>query len=179
MEEKIPASRGAMDLSMLGQSAPQTKILKKLNAIQKKVTYMSKDGKNSAQGYSYLTEAQITDMFKPLLESAGVFFAYSSQITGSQLSPTGKQIVTDVSVVYQFLDIDSGEAMVGIAAGQGSDGNDKGVFKGITGAVKYIFMKTFLIPTGNDPEDDSPKGKKSGIATQKDVAEGEPFPDED
>ena len=36
---------------------------------------------------------------------------------------------------------------------------DKGVYKAITGAVKYIFMKNFLIPTGDDPEKDNNKSE--------------------
>jgi hypothetical protein len=36
--------------------------------------------------------------------------------------------------------------------GTGEDNSDKGTYKGITGGLKYILMKTFLIYTGDDPE---------------------------
>ena len=39
--------------------------------------------------------------------------------------------------------------------GAGDDGADKGLYKAYTGAVKYFLMKTFLIPTGDDPEADT------------------------
>lgn len=135
-------------------------LLKKLAEVQKEVGYMKKGGKNTSQGYKYLSEAQIADKFKTLLEEHGIFFVYSSEITNTYPSPSGKQTVTDVKVHYQFVDVDSGEVLEGFAAGQGSDATDKGVYKAITGAVKYIFMKTFLIPTGDDPENDGKPAKK-------------------
>lgn len=36
--------------------------------------------------------------------------------------------------------------------GEGMDTGDKAIYKAITGAQKYVLMKTFLIPTGDDPE---------------------------
>ena len=41
-----------------------------------------------------------------------------------------------------------------------NDTGDKWVYKAITGAVKYIFMKTFQISTGDDPEKDEVKERK-------------------
>lgn len=136
-------------------------ILKKLHTIQASIEKMEKDGKNSFQNYSYLSETQITIKMKNLLDSEKVLFTYSSKITGSKEWDNAKgvkQILTDVEVTYHFFDIESGEGITGIAAGQGIDSGDKGVYKAITGAIKYIYMKTFNIPTGDDPEkDDQPK----------------------
>lgn len=144
---------------------PETKkkggLVAKLSKIQAEVGYMEKGGRNSAQGYKYLSESQIAEKFKDLLVKHGVFFLYESTIERIDPSPSGKQLVTSVEVHYTFYDVESGEALHGTAAGQGSDATDKGVYKAVTGAVKYIFMKTFLIPTGDDPEDDSKDGGKS------------------
>lgn len=118
---------------------------------------MAKTGRNTQQNYDYLTESDISETFKELLQKHRVFFTYESVITEVRPSPTGKQIITDVSIEYAFVDLDTLERFEGVAAGQGSDATDKGVYKAITGAVKYIFMKTFLIPTGDDPERDTKK----------------------
>ena len=80
---------------------------------------MSKDGRNEGQGYNYLSESQIAETFKQLMEKHGVFFTYSSNITEVRPSPSGKQIITDVSVAYAFVDIETGERVEGVAAGQG------------------------------------------------------------
>lgn len=142
----------------------QKTLKQKLHAISQQVGYMEKEGKNSSQGYKFLSESQISEKFKSLLEEHKVLFSYSSKITEVRPSPTGKQIITDVIVEYKFIDVDSDEELQGTAAGQGSDATDKGVYKAITGAIKYIFMKTFLIPTGDDPEND---GKKSTTSSTK------------
>lgn len=136
-------------------------IYHKLHAIQKEVGRMSKDGRNTNQNYDFLSESQISETFKGLFEKYGVFFTYSSSIEEVRPSPSTKQLITDVMVHYEFIDLDTREKHEGFAVGQGSDATDKGVYKAITGAVKYIFMKTFLIPTGDDPEKDVKTAKKA------------------
>jgi hypothetical protein len=157
-------------------AAGKSSIYIKLHAIQRDVTYMAKEGRNTAQGYKFLGEAQITETFKALLEKHGVFFGYSSEIKDIRLSPSGKQTLTGVEVKYRFVDVESGDFIEGVAAGQGTDTGDKGVYKAITGAIKYIFMKTFLIPTGDDPENDTKEERKRH---QKDygtsLGEGDPY----
>ncbi len=153
---------------MRGFSMPERqKIAKKLNAIQAEVGYMAKGGKNEAQGYKFLADAQIMDKFNELFQKNKVMFLYSSKITGTQPTPSAKQTLTNVEVIYEFYDTESGESIAGVAAGQGTDPSDKGIYKAITGAIKYIFMKTFLIPTGDDPENDSKEPKAKTSATDK------------
>lgn len=140
-------------------------ILKKLNAIQKEVTHLDKMGFNEHGKYNYLAEYQITQMFKPLFEKHGVMFTFSSKKTGEGKTPSEKQINTDISVSYKFVDVDTAEEVAGEIAGTGADQTDKGVYKATTGAIKYLFMKTFMIPTGDDPEDDT--GHKYDTKTTK------------
>jgi hypothetical protein len=140
-------------------------ILKKLGAIQKEIGKMEKDGMNAFQNYKYLSETQITLKMKKLFDKHGVMFIPTSEILSSyEISPTSKgakQFVTNVRVAYVFADIETGEKLEGRFDGQGSDTADKGVYKAITGAIKYVFMKTFNIPTGDDPEKDGVNTKKA------------------
>ncbi len=155
-------------------------IYKKLHAVQLEVGRMSKTGRNTSQNYDYLTESDISETFKNLFEKHRIFFTYSSSIAETRPSPTGKQLVTDVIINYQFIDLDSDEKHEGFAAGQGSDSTDKGVYKAITGAVKYIFMKTFLIPTGDDPERDVKAPRANNAApTAPPFGEGSEYEEED
>lgn len=142
------------------EETTRTAILKKIAAVRKDVGYIQKGGRNASQNYSFLSERQITELFKELFDKHGVVFTYSSAITDVRVSPKGTQLITAVKVNYAFMDVDTGEVLGGVAAGQGADPGDKGVYKAITGAIKYVFMKTFLIPTGDDPEDDSKEEKK-------------------
>lgn len=154
-------------------------IYQKLAAVRSEVPYMAKGGRNSSQGYNFLQEAQVTEMFKELLEKHGIWLTVQSEVTGVTLTPSQNQNLTTVRVDYAFVDIETGETLEGHAAGQGTDANDKGVYKAITGAVKYIFMKHFLIVTGDDPENDTPQPQAAAGRSQAYAPPGVPFGEED
>jgi len=133
-------------------------ILTKLHTIQAQVQKMEKDGRNTFQNYDYLSETQVTTKMKELFDKYGVIFNHSSRITNIlpfQSQKGVQNFLTNVEVSYSFYDIKTGEKLRGKASGQGTDSGDKGIYKAITGAIKYIFMKNFLIPTGDDPENDA------------------------
>jgi hypothetical protein len=141
-------------------------ILKKLHAVRASVKKMEKDGRNEFQNYNYLSETQITLKIKELLDEHGIVFTHSSKITNIlnfQNAKGATNFLTNVEIAYSFYDIASGEKIEGTACGQGTDAGDKGVYKAITGATKYIFMKNFLIPTGDDPEKDNNEPIYKGI----------------
>lgn len=128
------------------------KILQKILAIQKEIVPMEKDGRNESQGYRYLSDEKIITEVKRLMDKHQVVCQIDSKETGKQNTPKGTQILTSVEVIYTFYDCESGESLTGTMAGQGTDSNDKGVYKAITGATKYVYVKTFKIPTADDPE---------------------------
>jgi hypothetical protein len=59
-----------------------------------------------------------------------------------------------VVMAYTFSDVDSGEEIVAKVAGQGLDPGDKAPYKAMTGALKYALLQSFLLATGEDPEDE-------------------------
>ena len=91
---------------------------------------------------------------KTLFDKHKILFNYSSSIYDIQPVGTGGTMLTTVNVRYGFIDSESGQELSGSAVGQGTDKGDKGVYKAITGAIKYIYMKSFNIPTGDDPENE-------------------------
>lgn len=155
-------------------------IYSKLAGVRSELDGMSKAGNNEQQGYSYFSDDQISWTFRNLFNLYKIAFIYSSEITGCrEISPTRswtKQFVTDVSVHYFFVDIEDGSKVEWYACGSWNDTGDKWVYKAITWAVKYIFMKTFQISTGDDPEKDivkdwTPKKEKEQVKTKKDPLE--------
>jgi hypothetical protein len=70
---------------------------------------------------------------------------------------TGIDKLVEVELEYAFFDVESGESLKGHFTGHGSDRSDKALYKAITGAIKYILTTTFLIPTGDDPEEEKQK----------------------
>ena len=139
-------------------------IYNKLAGVRSELDGMSKEWENEMQGYSYFSDDQISRTFRWLFNSYKIDFIYSSKITGCrEISPTRswtKQFITDVLIEYKFVDIEDGSMVEWTACWSWNDTGDKGVYKAITGAVKYIFMKTFQISTGDDPEKDIVKDWK-------------------
>ena len=151
----------------------QLKIFGKLHAIYKELAYVQKDGKNSYHGYKYLSDSGLKTALHPLLEKHGVLFlptVLSVEDIREVATKAGKvEMVTKVTVSYCYVDVESGESVVGDSVGYGVDGADKGVYKAYTGAVKYAHLQTFQIPSGDDPEADSTLEKDSAEATQEKV----------
>ena len=139
-------------------------IYQKLAKVRSSIEWMEKSWKNEQQWYSYFSDDQISWTFRKLFKENKIEFVYSSEITGCrEISPTRswtKQFVTDVSVEFCFIDIEDGSCVRWKACWSWNDTGDKWVYKAITGAVKYIFMKTFQISTGDDPEKDIVKDWK-------------------
>lgn len=140
-------------------------IYKKLAEAREKVGAMQKTGFNEMQKYSYFSDDQISETFRKTFNEVWIVFIYSSEITGTrEISATGKgtrQFITDVLVKYSFVDIETGDEVSWTACWSWNDTGDKWVYKAITWAIKYIYMKTFQISTGDDPEKDEVKEWKS------------------
>ena len=143
------------------------KILQKLLAIMEDVGSLEKDKKNQMQNYEYLSESAVKHAIQPLLVKYKVVFTIEARGQKREnigQTKTGSTMFnTDVELLYVFYDAESGESLSGVFVGTGSDTGDKGVYKAITGAIKYILTSTFLIPTGEDPEDEKEAKKPSPL----------------
>ena len=64
-------------------------------------------------------------------------------------------------IAGKMVDAQSGESLSSTIIGSGQDKGDKGPYKAYTGAQKYFLMKTFMIPTGDDPEKDDEQSSTS------------------
>lgn len=138
-------------------------ILGKLHAIMKDVSYIQKDKTNSHQNYKYASEAAIKEKLHEVLVKHGVLFSLDTSNVRIENN------VTWVDCDYSFHDVESAERFGGRFTGSGQARDDKGHYSAITGAIKYILTSTFLIPTGDDPEDDkNDVGDKKGEG-KKDV----------
>lgn len=121
-------------------------------AVMKEVGYVQKDGKNEFHGYKYASEANLISALRPAMIKHGLLFIPS--VLESSQDEHGN---THVRMSFNILD-DQGNTYQFFGAGSGNDrsknGNvgDKGIYKAITGCVKYALMKTFLLETGDDPE---------------------------
>jgi hypothetical protein len=159
-----------MTVDLGGTQSPGLKNLsKKMLQIMSEVGYVQKEGLNTFQSYKYAKESDVAAKVRESLIKHGVFLYTSVTKTGvsEYLNAKGAtQFMVSVLVTGTFVDADSGESYTVTYPGDGADTGDKGIYKAITGANKYLLMKTFLIETGDDPEKDEP-AIKQGVGVHK------------
>ena len=138
--------------------AEKKSLVSKLVKVMKRVKNIPKRGYNSFHKYYYATEADVAENVRDALAEQNVLMitsilekSYRETITRSG----NKEYIYTVTMEFIFIDGDSGEELKFVIVGEGQDAGDKGIYKAITGAQKYALMKTFLIPTYDDPESDT------------------------
>lgn len=148
MAKEVPIEAIAMPKEAL--------ILRAMNEVMKEVDYVQKKGENDFHKYTYATEADVLERLRPAMVKHGLILIPSVQ----QVSAVDQYGNTTVSIHYTLAHV-SGAVWPTpvIAAGCGNDRNkngigDKGLYKALTGANKYLLFKLFQIETGdNEPED--------------------------
>lgn len=132
------------------------KLIGKLSKILGEIGSVPKDGFNKFQNYSYVTEDALIREVRVRLSDAGLFIPVKvEEMRVTEVAPTSKgvpQYRTDVKTLHIITDSETGAECPCTSYGSGIDSGDKGVYKAVTGACKYFFMKNFLIATGDDPE---------------------------
>ncbi len=132
-------------------------LVSKLVEVMAAVGRVPKNGFNKFHNYAYAMEADIVDAVRGELAKRNVLLVPSVEKmeTTDATTASGKtEHLVSVSVKFTAYDGESGETVEFWSVGHGQDPGDKGPYKATTGAVKYGLMKAFLIPTGDDPEND-------------------------
>lgn len=141
------------------------KITAALHAVMSDVAYVQRNSRNDFHNYSYASEADLLDKLRPSMLKHGLILIPSV----AEVTPVDAHGNTTVRMEYTLAhkDGDVWPHKIG-AAGTGNDraknGNvgDKGTYKAITGANKYLLFKLFQIETGDDPEIEQPPAKDEG-----------------
>jgi len=128
----------------------------KLAEVRRRIGYIQKRGHNERFNYSYVTAADIAGSVGDILSELGVVvIPCLENITYESAPGRGETTrMAQVVMAYTFSDVDSGEEIVAKVAGQGLDTGDKAPYKAMTGALKYALLQSFLLATGDDPEDE-------------------------
>jgi hypothetical protein len=123
-------------------------VYKKIHAVMKDVEYLQKDDKVSFGNTSYkaISEEKVTQSVRSAMLKHGLVIIPIEQ----EHSKEGT--LTSVNVKYQIVDVDTGDFIIAVSSGTGADTQDKGVGKAMTYAYKYLMLRTFAIPTGDDPD---------------------------
>jgi len=133
-------------------------IYQKISEVMKRVQYLKKDdniefGKTK---YNALSEEKVTTIIRKELVDLGiVIIPVEQKRNTTELIRTDTSVNqrTDVDVVYRIQNIDDvDDYILASSSGSGVDTQDKGVGKAMTYSYKYLILRTFAIPTGEDPD---------------------------
>lgn len=124
-------------------------IYEKIAAVMQDVQYLAKDDNVSfgQTNYKALSEEKVTVIMRSaMMKHHLVVFPIEQSATR-----TGN--ITHVDVKYRIVNIDDpADYIEVVSCGDGADTQDKGSGKAMTYAFKYMWLRTFAIPTGEDPD---------------------------
>jgi hypothetical protein len=141
---------------------PTAGLYAKLAEVMALVGRIEKRGYNDFHKYNYATESDIVEAVRMGLAERSVM------IIPSVREVRHEGTLTTALMVFTLVDGGTGECAHHDWAGTGDDKGDKGLYKAMTGALKYFLLKTFLMPTGDDPEADEATDKRAaGVATKR------------
>ena len=130
---------------------------KKLVEVMKDCGHVAKNGSNSFHNYKYATAAYVLQLVNSALTKYGIMSAVETNLLEIREVTTAKgnsERLATVETVVTLTDSDSGEQVKIKGLGSGQDAGDKATMKAQTAAIKYAFLLSFAISTGDDPEAD-------------------------
>ena len=145
-------------------------IYQKMLEVMKGVTYLSKDDKVEFKTTKYkaISEEKVTSTVRAKLIEQGLVIFPIAQVHKRQ------DTLSTVDVTYRIVNTENPDEYIDVvSSGTGADTQDKGVGKAMTYAYKYMLLRTFAIPTGEDPDkvssaqlDEEEKAKEEAEKTE-------------
>lgn len=133
-------------------------IYEKINEVMKNIEYLAKDDKVEfgTTKYKAISEEKVTTAVRSELVRQGiVILPVAQESENKELIRTDKSVnmLTSVHVKYRIQNMEDKNDYIEVESnGTGVDTQDKGVGKAMTYAYKYMLLRTFAIPTGEDPD---------------------------
>lgn len=140
-------------------------IFQRINKVMNDVKYLTKDDKvvtntKTGAGYRAITEEKVTSELRKAMIKHGIVII-PIEMTTKREDEVLKDYqgndkvnrITTVETRYRIQNIDDkDDYIVAVSAGTGVDTQDKGVGKAMTYSYKYLLLRAFAIPTGEDPD---------------------------
>lgn len=123
-------------------------IYEKILAIMQDVNHIQKDDTVSYKSTNYkaLSEEKVTSIMREkMIEQKLIVFPVKQEFRKDGY-------ISHVDVTYRIVDTETGDFIEVTSCGDGADTQDKGAGKAMTYAYKYMWLRTFAIPTGEDPD---------------------------
>lgn len=134
-------------------------LYQRIHAVMGDVKRLQKDKSVGSGNYAYkaMSEEKVVTEIRTAMLAHGlaIFPIEQEHIMEDKAREQGKIVsLSTVNVRYKLVNIDNpSEFEVVVSSGTGVDSQDKGVGKAMTYSMKYALLRTFMIPTGQDPDD--------------------------
>jgi hypothetical protein len=153
----------------MGNDNKKSNVYQRIHAVMNEIGTIEKRGRNDFHKYDYATEADYVHALRPLLDKHGLVVIPQVNSTNVSTPDEKGNILTTIDMSFWICNIDDPKEQVHVKVpAQGSDKGDKGVYKALTGAKKYFAALTFLVATGDDPENDGQrKSSSNGFKKKK------------
>jgi hypothetical protein len=155
--EKAQQQPGTSDAKSASEVSKPHSLTMKMVEVMASVDRIAKNGNNTAQGYQYAMASDVYDAVRSELARRFVLMVPRVESVDFSEVPTKSGGMLKLCMwkgAFDFTDAETGEVLSVKAFGQGSDSGDKAIYKAITGATKSVLVQLFLIPTGDDPENE-------------------------
>lgn len=140
-------------------------IFQKISKVMEEIKYLQKDDKvvtnsKSGTGYKAISEEKVTlEVRKSLIKNGIVIIPVDQkhkredETLKDQYGNEKVNRLTTVDTIYRIQNIEDKEDYVeAVSSGTGVDTQDKGIGKAMTYSYKYLLLRTFAIPTGEDTD---------------------------
>ncbi len=144
-------------------------IAKKLVLIMGECAHVAKDGFNDYLKYKYASASGVLEAINTALVKHKVASVVTPAILSSfDVTNAKGNIEHQVTVGCNnlLIDSESGESIDLYGIGTGQDAGDKAVMKAETAAIKYAYLLSMAISTGDDPEADTKTDENSFAESQ-------------
>jgi len=126
-------------------------ILEAILNVRKAVGTVAKNGKNTFHKYDYATANDVIHEVREAMNKEGIIVVPTG---AADISFTKDGQVQNYTQHYLLALAGSTSTLNVAVRCAGEDKSDKGPYKANTGALKYLLLQTFLLPTDDDPEND-------------------------
>lgn len=148
----------AAKLQTADELAKPKNLVTKLSEILAEIGAVEKGGKNEKFNYSYIKEADVSNLIREAMGKKGVFCLPSvEEITEKEYTTSNNNTMhwVRVKVKYTLINADDpADRLEAIHYGDGSDSAEKGIYKALTGCHKYALLRIFCLGSEDDPENE-------------------------
>ena len=133
------------------------KLAKKFVEVMRDCSHVAKNGSNDFHRYKYATASDVLEKVNASLTKHGIASVVTPTLLSVQEVTTAKgntERLATVEVTVTLIDGESGESFAIKGLGSGQDAGDKALAKAQTMALKYCYLASLAIATGDDSEAD-------------------------